>query len=79
MKRVHLKGRKFGRWTVLDDGIKTGKQEHFQYLCLCECGTITRVESVSLVRGSSSDRDGFDLWKQKIIANESLEQSNIHT
>ena len=51
-RKIDLKGKKFHRWTVLED---IGKDKWGQYiwLCLCECGTIKGVVGSSLRNGES--------------------------
>ncbi|MBQ2888563.1 MAG: transcriptional regulator [Firmicutes bacterium] len=47
-----LKGKTFGRWTVLDDSILTDKGER-KWWCRCECGTERAVLERSLLYGGS--------------------------
>ena len=47
--RLHLKGQKFCRITVIDDGIS--KEWVLYYLCRCECGKTIRVRSGDLRNG----------------------------
>lgn len=48
MKKIDLTGKKFGRWTVLEEA---GKNNHGNYLwrCRCECGNI-KINSSSNLR-----------------------------
>jgi len=48
-------GDKFGRWTVIDNGI-VGENRHMQYLCRCSCNKATerRVDVHRLLNGTST-------------------------
>ncbi len=48
MRKIDLKGQRFGRWTVVE---YAGKQ---QWLCVCDCGATRNVEGGSLRRGLST-------------------------
>ena len=51
-ERNELVGRRFGRWTVLDEWTSTGRGER-KVLCRCECGTERFVLERSLLYGGS--------------------------
>lgn len=51
-KTVVLPGQKYGRWTVLNDYIKTKKDE-IKWLCRCDCGTERYVLERCLKYGES--------------------------
>jgi len=69
MKRTDLKGKKFGRLTVIDVAYYNGRQ--LKWLCKCECGATKEINAQSLVDGKSKScgclvhRKGKDnpLWK----------------
>lgn len=47
-----LSGKKFGRWTVLDQCVPHGRYDR-KWLCRCECGTERFVMERSLIYGNS--------------------------
>ncbi|MBQ2896108.1 MAG: hypothetical protein IJE26_05310 [Oscillospiraceae bacterium] len=49
--REALAGRRFGRWTVLDNFTKTEKRER-KWLCRCDCGSEVDVSYNDLVYGN---------------------------
>ena len=49
---MDLKGKTFGRWTVIGDYVKTSKGER-KWLCRCTCGTERYVMERSLKNGGS--------------------------
>ena len=47
------RGDRFGRWTaILDTGERT-KDRHHIWICKCDCGSVRKVDSASLVQGKS--------------------------
>src|SRR5258708_11758621 len=52
MLRKDLRGKKFGKWLVLQE-YSTTRNRNIKYLCQCECGTITNVLSSHLIQGNS--------------------------
>ncbi len=44
-------GKKFNRWTVLEELGVTNKRRH--WLCKCECGTVKNIQSQSVISGHS--------------------------
>lgn len=50
--KLDLKGKVFGRWTVIDDPSINGRGECYWH-CICECGTTRIVRAQSLVNGKS--------------------------
>lgn len=50
--RLHLLGKRFGRWRVVSSGVR-GPNYAIRYMCGCECGTFKLVESRRLVAGES--------------------------
>jgi len=56
MKEKNLAGQRFGRWTVLENYIKTqSKHPERKWLCRCDCGTERYVLERSLLYGSSTN------------------------
>lgn len=56
MKLKDLTGQKFGRLTVIgrgEDYVRSNGERHVRWLCQCECGNITLVQSPSLTSGKS--------------------------
>ena len=53
-KKINLIGQKFGRWTVIDESDKRGKNGGRYWLCKCDCGTIKEVTQDSLRGGKST-------------------------
>lgn len=52
LKRIlNLRGRKFGRLTVIDK-IGSNKHKNPVWSCKCECGSLTKATSTSLVNGN---------------------------
>lgn len=53
MKVIDLKGKRFGRLLVLKEEIKRDKWNHIKWVCRCDCGKETSINSFSLRFGSS--------------------------
>lgn len=53
--RVDLSGKRFGRWTVLQEGEPrySGKYRVIYWICKCNCGTVKNVCGESLKSGDS--------------------------
>ncbi len=45
-----LKGKRFGKWTVLQES-----EEKYKWVCRCDCGTIRNVVGSTLTRGVSTN------------------------
>lgn len=46
-----LDGKRFGRWKVISEVNKRGKQRY--WLCKCDCGTVKEVNGYSLISGAT--------------------------
>jgi hypothetical protein len=51
--RQNLLGRKFGRWTVVEESIRVPGSTNARWLCRCDCGKERVVVDGPLIRGSS--------------------------
>lgn len=51
--KIDLVGRRFGRWTVLEETPKSTSSNHVRYLCKCDCGSIKSVNAQNLRKGLS--------------------------
>lgn len=69
-KVIDLKGQKFGRLTVIKR-VESAKQYKSKWLCTCECGNETSVQSYSLRSGNTKS---CGCLQKEIVA----EQSTIH-
>ena len=70
---IDLKGRQFGRWTVIERGntyVAPNGGRKTTWLCRCECGKEKEVDSQALRRGSSAScgclANGLTSKRQKI-------------
>jgi len=57
--RLHLEGRKFGRWTVIkrQESMTNAKGSHSFWLCQCECG-----KQSSIITGALTARYSKGCW-----------------
>jgi len=52
-KMIDLKGKKFGRWTVIKKAEKVDRFRKIYWLCRCECGSEKEIAGTSLMQGIS--------------------------
>ena len=53
-RKIDLTGQRFGRLTVIGFASRDKKYGHAKWLCQCDCGKITDVDSSNLRRGQQS-------------------------
>jgi len=53
-KLIDLKGKRFGRLTVIKKVKNNGKTTNARWLCVCDCGKTTEVLGTTLRRGEST-------------------------
>lgn len=51
--KVDMVGKRFGRWSVIQDSAQRSKSGTIRYLCRCDCGTVKTVGGASLRNGTS--------------------------
>lgn len=99
MKKKELKGFKFGKLTVIDrdyqkeeDMVKRGKRKRTYWICKCDCGNVTTVETCKLTSGhtkscgclqkeTTKERFDEDLtnfkWNELIVLERDIEKENL--
>lgn len=76
-KAIDLKGKRFGKLTVLHKSDRKGKNSY--WLCRCDCGVEKEICATALRRGQKScGCTAFDFAKHKVIRNEyTIDKFNI--
>lgn len=65
-KKIEMIGQRFGRLLVIAEGEKSKSGEH-KWICLCDCGNITKPIKGSHLRGGNSQSCGC--LQREIVAN----------
>jgi hypothetical protein len=53
MGKIDLKGKRFGRWLVVEESLKKTKSRYTYWVCQCDCGKIKDVVSSNLINGKT--------------------------
>ena len=53
MRYIDEKGKKYGKWTVVEIANRLPKEKSMKWLCRCECGTESKIEGYRLRNGSA--------------------------
>ena len=61
---VNLKGKTFGRWTVIARAGTSPSGVHARWECICECGTTRSVPSHTLIH--AGPRISCGCWKREL-------------
>lgn len=71
-----LKGRKFGRLTVLDKLHNYHKNNRIYWLCVCDCGNLIEVDSSRLVSGQTKS---CGCLRKDLLIKRNLKHDKSHT